>query len=249
MTRLASILLFLLSAIAFAWPDVSISRSEYAQIRDISLQLLDKYPAKEYFILAPGRSATPFVSFISELEQGRIASFPLSHFRSPHAYEREAAVRAEFKRRLDPVFAPKNAKPPAQKKILVTDYTGTGYSLIGAVNAIEGYIKDNGLNYKVETLALVSGDQTKVERVKNAFAEYKRPVELFSLSKHKTVEGRILRQDYDGYAGFGSSPIYVPLKEHEEFKKLNRAFREALQKHMKYDPYLFIRSCAKRLTE
>lgn len=249
MIRFAPFLLLLVSAAAFAWPDVKISSKEYSQIRNASLKVLEKYPAPEYFILGPGRSATPFITFISELEAGRAATFPLSFYRAPDSYEKESIVRAEFKRRLDPIFQPKDARAPTQRKILVLDYTGTGYPLIAAAAAVEGYVKEHKLNYVVESLALVSSDAKKVERVQKAFATYSRAFEMMSLKEYDVLEKRIGAQDYDGYAGYGVSPIYVPYKEQPEHKKVHEAFRAALRKAMKSDPLLYIRACAKRLTE
>ena len=53
-----------------------ISDALYKSVRDVSLQILEKYPPDRYYYLGPGRSNTGVIAFLQESISSSVKTFP-----------------------------------------------------------------------------------------------------------------------------------------------------------------------------
>jgi len=107
----------------------------YEPSRDVSLDILKRFPPEKYHYVTAGRSPTMIQAILEELAPESVTSLPISglttHVKAGAAENVEEALVRHFRERL-----PKSEKLKG-KKLLFIDYTATGISLQKEIDLAE----------------------------------------------------------------------------------------------------------------
>ena len=134
-------------------------RKDYPAIRDISFEILERFPPQDYVYVPVGGSPAPIARFIENLEVARVENLPISDMRRWKGFTK-AKITPRFKRKFFNHIG--RYLPDAQemggKKILLIDFAATGDTLRNTAALVAEYSRQAGLEAEVEAVALGRDD-------------------------------------------------------------------------------------------
>lgn len=120
---------------------VNLSDGEYAEIKSVALNILERYPPERYYYLGIGRSPTPILAFFEVLGMDRkaVSSMPMS---SVKYYSKSTShkIFQNFE-----ILAP-TASVIRKRKILMIDLWNSGGSIKRAHDLLRRYYRSKGVS-------------------------------------------------------------------------------------------------------
>lgn len=229
---------------------------EYESIRDVSLEVLERFPPSEYFYVGLGRSPTPITAFIAESFPGSTVTIPLSSISTqeprlgrllgdPGHLRKKLydAIARHFGR-----FMPGRARRGA-KKLLLIDFVYRGDSIVMTDWHLRKYLASACPECKLESLAIL-GNPSKVDpgmrHPDPRDALRQRAIQHVSIEKHPGLNEAVMKQKYDVFseaAKFdplehilaGRSPDEVSQAHHANPNPAAAEFRASMRERIQAD--------------
>jgi hypothetical protein len=120
---------------------------QYEQVRDISLDILRRFPPKNYLYLTIGRSPTPIAAFLQNLNPELAVTIPASNLRANQTTGLEQAWYTHLDR-----FVPRNLI--GKRTLLILDRSTTGSTLQKVQSIVQQWVAARGHNVSVEVIGL-----------------------------------------------------------------------------------------------
>lgn len=189
-----------------------ISNSEFKELKAVSEEILKKFPPENYYYVGIGRSPTPILAYLNQLEV-KFSIVPISSLRYepfPFKPTSEEILKNHFKKFLPTLDNLKG------KKILVMDYSDLGGTIERAHAVIQSLYSN-----KVEVKGL-SISENLAPRLKN------KNFQLLDLKNYPLINNRFDKNGFDKYAKYGSYPLLFGNPDPEKLK-------EALKPRVEFD--------------
>ncbi len=207
---------------------------EYEAIRDLSLQMLRKFPEKSHFYVGLGRSPTPIVGFLQAFSAAgapiQAMNLPWSTTRetlknNPLSPDAEADLFKHFERVLP------SAERLQGKTLLVMDFSVSGMSLFSAHDYLSKYFKLKGISAQVKILAFVPKEQKSF--VRSNARRVSKSVSILGLDNKAPLTESLYGSKFKGFAEFepytpGKTP--KPSVSSEEYARLKKEFAQKIDK-------------------
>lgn len=255
-TRLRFSLFFfslLFGALTFATDPIDLEKLEYENARDIAFRVLHLYPKEKYTYVGIGRSMTPLVAILKEINPDNISVLPLSNmYHRPGKHEDyDIPLSPEIEKRLFEHFErflPSPTKTQG-KEVLFLDFVIGGGSAVATEEYLTKFAKEKRPDIKVKML--IFSPSINPEKISKADKDY----DVISTRDYGVLSQRWMFSWFDKRAEFGS--FSYPFEGSENIKVNESHEREQFLDHyrsyMRQDVELraFLFKCAnlfKRLT-
>ncbi len=266
--RNAFVLVFLLSSFL----DLSVGHASdlpqwLQSVKEINLEILEKYPPNEYFYLGVGRSPVPIIALFQEIHPDIASTVPLSSMGNFNSNNQEKVQKKLFQhfRKYFP-----SKKLLAGRKILLIDMTTSGKSFNETVNQTEVYLKSEGLINSLKPYAIVeANDQLAKELIlkgwgvkdlgTNELAQLMERSAFHGYAEfgyYNPLETKFVHTNRVRYLDFSYKYIRQPLEKDQDFiKSLNKIFPKQQFDNQKYISKRFgygqtaVRSCVARVLD
>ncbi|OFZ83458.1 MAG: hypothetical protein A2583_04485 [Bdellovibrionales bacterium RIFOXYD1_FULL_53_11] len=207
-------------------------QAAYKETKELTLEILKKYPPSGYFYLGVGRSPAPVLALLKEISPAGAAELPYS------AGNRQSVTDALTRRRLDAHFDRFFPAPGklGNRKILLFDFTETGRGLDAADQELRAYLARRRIAAEVVPLALHSSRDGSADVLKILFGRRGSGVEIIPLKeKYPYLRMVLINTQLKPVAEYASySPELLDtgaLKPSREYA----AFREDLRRRLSGD--------------
>lgn len=214
-----------------------ISDSEFAAVRNIGSQIIEKYSNNDFVYVGIGRSPTPFMALFQAMGLESIVNLPLSAMRSHpstgvfqmltnYSSKFDMALTWSQRKRLFKHFheflpAPESLQG---KKILLIDVATSGASLISAFEYVSLYYKSIAADVDVRALAIVEA---------GTYSEHSPLLKQHSrlVTNFGAYRSAYQNQSYDTLSAHGSHYLYEKsnLKTNPDYIKLVQDFANRLE--------------------
>jgi len=150
------------AALAEYYPAIS-EESDYREIRNLSLRLVEKFPPAEYHYVGVGRSPAPVMAFLREAGMAT-TTIPLSGLRKAGQVEKIRADLPGFLAEHFEQYLPSEKKIRG-KKILLIDYASEGNTILETKKYLAEYLAKAGRSSSFETVAFTIAGKRNHDRL------------------------------------------------------------------------------------
>jgi hypothetical protein len=229
-TRLRFSLFFfslLFGALTFATDPIDLEKLEYENARDIAFRVLHLYPKEKYTYVGIGRSMTPLVAILKEINPDNISVLPLSNmyhrpgkhedYDSPLSTEVEKRLFEHFER-----FLPSPTKTQG-KEVLFLDFVIGGGSAVATEEYLTKFAKEKRPDIKVKML--IFSPYINPEKISKAEKDY----DVISTRDYEVLSQRWMFSWFDKRAEFGN--FSYPFEGSETLKVNESQERQQFLEH------------------
>ncbi len=212
-----------------------LTTAEYANARDLAIEIMTKFPPEKYFYLGIGRSPFPVTALIEALRRGSTGTLPLSNVRSEGAVGFEIfdtfvpwnAYREELFAHFDR-FVPSSLTLGNRKILMIDLAVSSGSGLTGAHGMLKAYLSERCWGCAVEGLALNYWypRSTAGARVRQAGHEV-----IILNDRYPALAEALAYEKYKDYAPYGSylPQITLGVEPNEAYFEFERKLLERLR--------------------
>ncbi len=195
--------------------------SAYPAIRDVSLEILRRFPPDQYYLVGLGRSPAPVMAFLEEYGIKEQTTVPISHLKDYAKVsfpEGDAKLRTHFRK-----FLPTEAELHG-RKVLLIDYVHTGDSLAKAAELIQEIFPSTG----IEAFAL--GHTPFQPKLRIPFhRSFEQPDDEFTeLFRRQKFDRWAKYKEYE--APFTANGDSQPAKFNSDYRHLETAIKKEMEK-------------------
>ncbi len=210
-----------------AYAPVDLDYETYVEAIELVAQTFQRFSPEEYYVVALGRSMTPYMRVMDNFSPGVGVTIPLSNFYSrPEVHaEYDPPLTPEIEARLFKHFDRFLAGFPKDKNILLVDYAASGKSMVAVEEYLTKYLQDRNIAKKVEVQVFTA--DTALPAVTEAGKNFHK----VSLKNYPVTNSRVELSWFDTDAEYRE---FMPPFDNVESLKPRPEYKALGEKYQKY---------------